>query len=769
MRFRQWHTGLISLIATVLLGPFATSPVIAAQASGGLEEIVVSATRRSENLQNVPIAVTAISAEQLEHQNVTDFFEVVDRVPGFMMNADNITEPNMFMRGIGTDIEASAANPSVAIFVDDVYISRAGGTLGELWDLDRVEVLRGPQSTLYGKNVVGGLVHFITHKPTREFQSKLDLTLGNYDLLTVRGAISGPISERVAGSIALSTRTHSGYAQNTASGNDMEDLDAKSARAHLRFMVSDDLDVLLSGDFTRRRGTGRYNDITYSPRNAAFINPERRKGPISGPLDGPSGDGRADVDDGGLSLRIDWKNSLGTLTSLTAYRNSRLVGQENTAATYFDFANIIPYDTDNLSVPDDFYFQTKSEDAKQFSQEFRLASTGTGPWSWLGGVYYLHEQIDRQELVDFLFPDIFWYEGTENTVGNTKADGFGIFGEATYAWQNGFGLTVGARYSNDKKHYDYAHTGDPVNGDYHPPYTPPDGFTAQTSGSWDALTPNLVLSYKPQEDQFYFFRAARGYKSGGFAAESDALDPGQAKVPFDPEYALNLELGAKLEFLEHRVRLNGSIYQTTYTDLQTQQFITVTAGSPPDEVIVNAGEATARGLELEVTALPVKGWQVTASYAYLDCELTGDLILEPPFSAPVNLKGNTCRRSPKGSFNLGTRAEWQAGSMGTASFDLNYSWTDKFYFDNENNPLTNVDAQFSLDASFGLQFGDGPWSLSVWGKNLTDELNISGRSLVGLPAFEYTNYEYIGNNDTRFDSYLAPRTYGITVRRIVGR
>jgi iron complex outermembrane recepter protein len=759
---------LRNALLAVLASGVPCAPVLAQSGASatGLEEIIVSARRREENLQNVPVAVTAFSGEQIERANIQDFYEIVDRVPGLVMNPDNITEPNIFMRGIGTDIESSASNPSVAIFVDDVYISRAGGTQSELWDLERVEVLRGPQSTLFGKNVIGGLIHFVTSKPTQDFNARAEATAGDYGLLALRGAVSGGLTDTIAAGVSASYRQHDGYAKNTLTGEDMEDLEATAVRGSLRFMPGDDLDVILSADYTRRRGSGRYIDMSFSfpnegsttGRNDAFINPDRRRGPISGPPGGPSGSGRSEVDDAGLTLHVNWQSSIGKLTSITAYRDSELLGSENSAGTYFDWDNIIPFDTPNEDVPDDFYFQVKSEDVKQFSQEFRLASTSDGPWSWITGIYYLNEQIDRSEQVDFLFPDIFWYEGRENVTGDTDGDSYGIFGEATYAWQNGLSLTAGIRYSKDEKAYDYSHTGYPVSGDYDPPITAPEGFTAKADDSWDAWTPNVVLSYQRTDDQLYYARIARGYKSGGFAAEGDALNPEVAAVPFDPEYAMNYEVGAKLDLLDRRLRFNPVLYWTEYTDLQTQQLVTINPDAPPDNVIVNAGAARARGLELEVVAVPLDGWQLYGNYAYLDCEFTEDLIVDGE-----NQKGNTCRRSPENSFNLGTRFDFALGTLGMANIDINYSWQDSLYFDNDNNSRTEVDSQYTLDASTGLTANDGRWQVTLWGKNLTDELNLSGRALVGLPDCRDFACE-LPTNYTRFDSYFPPRTYGVTFR-----
>jgi iron complex outermembrane recepter protein len=755
-----------------------------------LEEVVVTARRREESLQTVPVSITAFSGEQLSQQNVQSFSDIVAKVPGFVINPDNITQPNMFMRGIGSDIRSSASNPAVALFIDDVYLSRSGAVLGDIWDLERVEVLKGPQSTLFGKNAVAGLVNFVTRKPSATPYANAELTVGSYQELGFRGVISGPLSDGIAASLSISSRKHEGYNTNTLTGNGLDDLKLTTVRGSLRFTPSENLDVLFSADFTRRRGTGRYVDFSYTTRNQAFVNPSRRAGPISGPVCGfdiatstangnnlggllncMSPDGLANVDDSGLSARVEWKSGIGKLTSLTAYRDSKLVAAENSAGTSFDFANIVPFDTVNESVPDDFFYQRKTDKANQLSQEFRLASDSDGPWSWIGGLYFLHEKIDRTVIANYLFPDIFWYSGTEQVIGNTVGNSLGIFAEGMHTWSNGVGVTIGARYSHDKKDWEYAHTGDPINGSYGKDANgndiiAPGGFTAKADKSWSAFTPNIVVDWKRQPGQYYYARVARGYQSGGFAAESSADNPIEAVVPFNPEFALNYEVGAKLDLLDRRLRINPTLYWTEYTDLQTSQLIVVDPQALPQDVLINAGKARSRGLEIEVVAVPAQGVQIYGNYAYLDCRFTADLFITQ-FDSQANvvnknLKGNTCRRSPKSSFNVGSRVEWAAGSLGSVSAEVDYNWQDKLFFDNDNNSISANKSQFRLDASLGLKSQNGRWQVTLWGKNLTDELLLGGRALLQTP--DCRDFQCGSNSETLFNSYLPPRTYGLTVR-----
>ncbi len=749
--------------------------------SAVLEEVVVTARHRKENLQSVPVTVTAISGDQILNAHVDNFQDIVSKMPGFLMNPDNITQPNLFMRGIGTDIRTSASNPGVAVFIDDVYLSRLAALNGDLWDLERVEVLEGPQSTLFGKNAVGGLVNFVTRKPTQTPYATAELTLGNYNTRIARAMVSGPLSNTVAGSFSFSSSSHDGYGKNLLTGGRFDQVDAQTARGHLRFTPNDDLDIMLSADATRRRGTGRLVTFKYTTRNQDFISPSPRaasvggpvcsdfvgqkfandfgSGPLNGPLNCAPADGRQDADDYGTSLRIDWKNALGRLTSLSAYRHSKILYQNNDAGTYMDFAAIEPFVTPNESIPDDFYYQDKAEKVKQFSQELRLSSDTDGPLSWIAGLYFLHEDIDRTVLGNFLFTDIFWYSGTSRVIGNTAGRSYGIFGESTYRWDNGVGVTLGARFSDDKKDWDYLHDGYPLTGSYGPGISTPQGFTATSSGKWNAFTPNLVIDWKRNPDQYYYFKIARGYQSGGFGAEDSASTPVEATAQFKPEFAMNYEAGARLDLLDRKLRINPTLYWTRYTDLQIQ---TVVPGFIATSVLANAGAARARGAELQVVAAPVKGLQVYGNYSYMDCKITASTPTTAVDGSSIDINGYTCRRAPKNSYTVGTRAEWGIGNAGSMFAQLDYRWSSMYYYDNDNNPISKVGSESRLDASLGVNSRDGRWQLSVWAKNLTDELLVSGRALLYTP--DCRDFTCQSQSATLLDSYQPPRTFGATLR-----
>lgn len=733
----------------------------AAPAEGGLEEIVVTARKREENLQSAPLSVAAFSGDTLAKAGIDDFAEIASRVPGFTLNPDNVSEPNIFLRGIGTDIESAASSAAIGFFLNDVYLPRASGTAVELFDLERVEIVRGPQGTLYGKNVVGGAINFITRKPTDEFRAGIEAGIGNYGAFDVKANIAGGIGEGLSGSLAASARRRDGFAFNTFTGNDVEDLSAFGVMGQLRYQPNDSLDILLSGDLTRRRARGKWVDIqTPSTHNIPFVNPDPRRGPNNI-------DGKQDADLGGVHLNVDWDTGAGTLTSISAYREGDFKVLNNDAGSFIDFTRLV-YDgngridffaIDRTQFNDDYFINNKDEMVKSFSQEFRYRSDWDGAFNLLAGVYYQHEKVDRVEDADYIFMR-FFAQGREIAETRLKSDTWAAFLEGTYDFTDTLGLTAGIRYTKDRKRFSvYRETiGDFLGADFEDEngnFTR--AFTASDKQSWDAWTPSVNLHWKPAEDVYLYALVSKGYKSGGWNGEN-ATNPGEARVSYNPEYALNYEVGAKTTWLDNRLRFNLTGFWTEYKDLQTQQFVIFDPNLPADNVIANAGKARVKGIEIETAVAPVDGLTLFANYTYMDAKITGDLIsteLRFDFSCfcnipvPTNLKGNTLRRSPENSFSVGGDLTVPLSSRFNGFVRADYNWTDDFFFDNENSPRTRQRSVGVLNGSIGIATEDDKWELRLWAKNLTNELYESGKS------------DVIGSV---LVSYNPPRTYGATLR-----
>jgi iron complex outermembrane receptor protein len=770
-----------------------------AAAQGGAEqqpataggEIVVTARRQAESLQNVPLSVQAFGGEQLESAGIRDVQEITNRVPGAKLNTSNATDPEIFIRGIGNDIQGAGADGSIGFFLDGVYLSRATGTLIDLFDLERVEVLKGPQSLRFGKNVVGGLIHYIHKKPSFTTEARIEGSVGNYNQMDAGVSVRGPLTDTIAAGFTFTSRNRDGFATNTL-GGDEEDISVQSARAALRIAPSDDFDLTLAADYTRRRDGARWVDVHipgtseavtfnrfFAPpipglpadfslpaRNAPFKNADPRKGPRNF-------SGYQDIDLWGLSANLDLNlsDSL-TLNSITAYRDTQIDVREDGCGVFWDF----PIDTNGIpiidsamadveaqqsvfpyldNVPDCWFDNAKTDNSEAFSQELRLSYDAGGSFRASAGAYYLDEKIDRLERVAFYFPDFdgiteiafaLAFGGTPGTpaggISNaataTSSRNIGLFAEGSIDFTDSLTLNAGLRYAHDRKKFTARRFGDSFDAPL-----PPDGFVANDTQSWDAWLPSATLSFQPNNEVNIFARIERGYKAGGFTGEG-AGNPLDAIVSFAPEFALTHELGGKFLLFDRRLRLNVTAYLTKYDDLQTQQFLQLDPQRPPDNFVVNAANgAEAYGVEVDIFARPTDFLNLFGNYAYTRCEFTGELII----SEGVDIDGNTCRRTPKHAFTLGGELTADVSDTLTARLGGDIQYTSSYFFDNENLALTKNPAEHTINVRASIENEEVGWEFSVWAKNLTNELNFADK--LELFGTVYANYQ-------------PPRTYGVT-------
>ncbi|MEH6551620.1 MAG: TonB-dependent receptor [Pseudomonadales bacterium] len=727
--------------------------------SFSLEEVVVTARHKSENLQSVPIAVSAYSAEQMRDIKIESLTDFAGRVPGFQINSYSASEPGIFIRGIGSDMESAGSDSAIGLYVDGVYVSRGAAAATELFDLERVEILRGPQGTLYGKNVVGGAISYITNKPSQETDALVNIGVGNYNLMEAKGFINGGLTDTIAGRVSFASKQRDGIATNLHTGNDVDDKSQFSIRGQLAFNPSDDLEIIWSADQYRQDTSAPWRSLTIADTSISEGDRSDKLWEATDPRSGYNTlDGKQDVDLKGTALTVNWDAESFTLTSITAFRDNQYTMIDNAAGTYVSpLANGALDDNENnwdydenagppLEHPHDYpsleWNQNKQEDSEQFSQEFRFTGTAfNDSLDWLAGVYYAQEKVERAEVVDFYFDIHSWYQfanrDDEHNTTSVDTTSYAAFAQGSWHFNDQWSLTVGLRYSVDDKDFratrDWTHDwGYPV------------GYDATDSEKWNATTPNATLNFQATDDLFFYLTASKGYKAGGWNGE-DAPDGEQAVISYDPEYATNFELGAKTQWLDNRVQLNIAVFNTLYEDLQTEQFIDQEGGTPII-VTANAEEAESKGVEIEFVARITEGFTLSGSYGYLDAEITGNLWTEID-GEPANLKGNKLRRAPENSFNLAAQYDWMLSSGGLVSARVDYRKQDEFFFENENYLITQIDAQDSVDASIKFVTVSEKWELRVWGKNLSDELNV-------VNVTEFRNL---------YSTYGDPRTYGASV------
>lgn len=734
-RTRILHHMVLSAVAMIF-----ASTSISAQESSAIEEIVVTAQKREESLQTVPLAISAFTGDYLERRNIQTVEDLEQLVPGFNYDQYSPGQPRYYIRGVGNNLQSGSVEESVGIFVDGVYLERPAMTNVEFLNLERVEVLRGPQGTLFGRNVVGGAISYITKKPTEEQESGLSVTLGNYKNLGLKGYVSGPLSESMFASIAGTTSNHDGYAFNTTTQNYVYDKQYTALRGALRWMPSGDLDIQLIADVARNRGTGGW---------WILIEPGAQPAPTW--LQSPwynnniSDDGVNDVDNSGVTLHLDWNNDFGVLTSITSFResffHSRVHLTPPNVPDTLDPALVVG-NLSNILFQRDF-----TEDAKQYSQEVRLASHAEGALNWVAGIYFHHtETVFRHDINHkFIFP-FFQREGSSGSLNDSSTDAFAVFANVTYDISDALRFQIGARWSRDEKENVTTTYGVPTSGNYTldgQDLPPGVGYTVSDKKSWDAFTPMVSLNYQATPDIFLYTTVSRGFKSGGFAGgQSDSVT---AKTPFDPEFAWNYELGVKAEWFD-RIRLNVAAYWMDYDNLQVRGLIPPV---PPDvtstRLFINAGETTVKGIETEFNVAASDNWSFYVSHAYTNSRIEKT----EGIASEVLHVGDELIKTPDHKLYFGVNYYASLTDNVSATARATYAYTGSHYPQLPNLDTELIPSQDTIDASLTFEQNDGQWSLEVWGKNLTDEVILNSITTVQSSTYGFLD---------------PPRTYGVTIR-----
>lgn len=674
----------------------------------GIDDIIVTAQRRSERLQDVPLAISALSSEHLAEAGVRNLEDVGGRVPGVYFKNLNVAQPQIYVRGIGTVQFDNSSEAPVGVFVDEVYVARFSAGLASLYDLDRLEVLRGPQGTLYGRNTIGGAINVNTRNPTRELEGEVGLSVGSYDAVRTNGAISGPLSESLSARVAFSTNNRRGWTKNNNTGVPANDESNAAARVKLLFEPSSTARFLLSGEYSRDRGAGFEQELK-GTQNLGIAPAQVELTPNDPYLS------QANVL--GHQNRTTWRTSLRSefdlsdrisLTSITAYQHNAFDGLRDLDAG-----------------PAPLIATKEDESGRQFSQELRLASTGSGPFKWLLGAYYFEESSRRTEnwKLGGLFPvlpislfagDYFWtYDG--------RTTSYAAFGQVSYALNEQFEIVAGLRYTHDRKSgtYDVSSTAAFAVPTF---VSPTVGFTSRVSDKWSSLDPSITLNFRPTNSLLLYAAYKEGFKSGGFQHRpSSAL---VASLPYDPEKLTSWEVGLKSEWFDRRLVANVSAFNYDYKDLQQLDLVpntTVTFTS-------NVGSARVRGVEMELVAQPLKALELGVGYSFLDAKYRDFLD-----ASGVQRRGNYLNRAPRNSLNLSGQYTAQVGDASRLAFRLEYMWRDQIFFNQDNAPVNRERPVGLLQARLAFTTANDRLSISVAGSNLTKEVYCANQ-IVSVPS-----------------------------------
>ena len=701
-----------------------------------LEEVVVTAERRAENLQEVPNAITALSADTVEQSDIHDLTDIATRIPGLTFSPFSPGQNIVALRGASSNDDGAGTDNSVAVFVDDVYLGRVSNINPEMFDIERVEVLRGPQGTLYGKNTIGGAINVVSTRPNmEEFEGKIRVNLGNYQRRDIAGLISGPLGEGWAGKASFSYRNREGWVNNVYLNKQQKDDNVRAFRGQLLYSA-DDFEAMFSADFNSLDiedmartpiATGEPGDPAFwaapVPGSYAELCAGRGADCSAGPIDG-----YAKRDAWGLSMKLNWNVEAGELISITALRENE--ADWNMDSTGTPMSPLPPLFN---QINDDIFDQTN-----QFTQELRWVSNIGDTIDFVAGLWYLSEETDRTECFDndVVTSDCTptaddgatdWYRQVNQTTS------YAAFGQFDWTFADQWELTLGGRYSADTKEID----NNAVAGDF---VVINQTFSNSVSESWSAFTPKLSLAFFPNEVTTVYGAASWGFKSGGFAAAPQGIE---FTEPLDQEEALNFEFGLKTDIASN-FRLNAALFSTDYQDLQIQTFGPLSAAAAFGTFqTFNAGDAEIQGLEVEATWVLTEQLTLSGFYALQDSEF-GDTNI--PGTAFPDQSGQDLIRAPDKKFNI--NADYVQALANGSRLGVNFSWRYTGDQRGELEPWA-VQPEFDLfDARLSWTSSSGALELALWGKNLGNE-------------------EYIGHVYTIASSVVAvfgdPRMYGATL------
>jgi len=745
---------LIALAAS----PGYSNPVFAQATEASIEyldEIVVTARKRAENVQDTPISITALSANALEQRNIANVGQIADVTPNLTINTSaafsgSSSTPAIFIRGVGQVDFTLNTDPGVGLYVDGVYISRSVGGLIDLVDVERVEVLRGPQGTLFGRNTIGGAVSVTTKAPTDEFGGRIKMTTGADNRIQVGGLVNVPLGEGLNSRLAVNYHNRDGYVKRP-DGTELGDDNSFSARATVAYDNSDTFRFSISGDYTTEREesapfvlttldplggpmgfSGFHNAVVapmidpslafpfgpMGPPSACFINVNNpacfNEASVSVGVPGVNQgtfESASDIDVFGISATAEYDlNDTVTVKSITAYR---------------DLESFSTNDGDGSAVAINATSDTFTYN--QFSQELQLlGSSFDGKVEWILGGYYFTEDGNNANDVKFSVIEIL-------SGGQVENQSIAAFGQATWSITDRFDLTAGLRWTEDSR--DFTPNQIVVRNIATPfPTGTPTLPNVTASIKSDDFTPLVNVKYKLTDSISAYATYSQGFKSGGFTQRvfpplipAPGQNPADVIPSFDPETVETYELGFKSQLFDNRVRLNASAFTTDYQDTQ----INVQVGIAP--TTQNAAAATIKGFEVEFEAALSEAFRLNFGAGYLDAKYDAlDATVDPRITLNNSLPGVS-----KWTTSAGASYRHDMGNNGSLTARADVSYRSEFFFDANNE--VGEDGYTILNLGLTWDSANGDWAASVFGTNVTDEVyGLAGASILEPGGFNQT-------------------------------
>ena len=692
---------LIQLMAAAAIGAIASTTVAAGVKAGGLDEVVVTAQRREESAQGVGIAMSVLSGQSLADKSINYVNDLQNAVPSLQVEpAFGSSQPQFRLRGVGFIDYTSNNTSPVGVSLDGVAFALPIQTQGQLFDIDRVEVLRGPRGTLYGRNTTGGEINFISNRPTAETHAGFLLEYGSHNEVNADGFVSGRIAEGLTGRLSVATEQGGAWQRNRLTGQSLGDKDKVAVRGQLQWDPTDAFNFRLGVHWAQDKSDeqGLYLLRSFKPASAAPAIPADTSryatgfslNPAFAKLIGIPADSKPGLDNSNngadLTANIDFGGA--KLTSITAY--NKLIRRE-----YGDWDATLYHDSDEYL----------NSDFNVFSQELRVASTGSGPWQWVTGVFYSNEDLRENfysDLTDRL-------GGIAITTYEQAANSVGVFAQGSYQITDTVKATVGVREDHENRELKGLNTA----------FLP--GVPSLTGGALGgSITSNLPsgkleIDYKPLEDTLIYGSVSRGVKSGGFTAHNTLSAP--AADPFQPERLTAYEVGVKAD-LTRTLRVDSSVFYYRYKDQQILGKVFDNVSQSFIGRFVNANSRISGG-EVELEWRPVTALAISQYAGFAEGYFTGRLLnTDVP---PVDYNGRP-ESFPKWSYGGDVSYTLNLGAYSVTA-ESNYSFHDTYsqFFLLGSNDFTIpkywlANANLTIAPSSG-----GPWTVTLWGRNIFDK------------------------------------------------
>jgi iron complex outermembrane receptor protein len=709
----------------LILGAGASAQTAASSDDGAVQEIVVTAQKRSEKIQDVPIAVTAVTGEEIANKRIADIVDLSSQVPGLQISAgDNGANPHIFIRGVGVNDFNLTTATAIGIYADGAYLASPLSQRSAFFDLQQVEVLRGPQGTLYGRNTTGGAINILSRKPTDEWTGNVSLDYGRFNSSKLEGGVGGPITTDVLSfRLAGIFEGDDGYMYNRLTNKDVNGANHWAFRGALRFTPSSDVtdDLIVTVDHSQGDSILGYNRTLLDPKgNLCTGNYTSGKctnavGYANTSSNLYAGDyrfvGKDKVRFYGLTNNLTVDLGAASIVSITAYQHVQRRDREET-------------DIDPLPMLDTLFISGQNT----FSEELRLQSSGETDLHYVAGLYYANDIMSNASRYNV--------EIADQVLGwpfHQTTDSYAAFSQADYQITDALTLTGGLRYSYDDKHFVYDSIEMLSNTTF---------FHIDQSKGFSSISGRAGIAYRLSPTANLYATYNRGTKSGGFfgGQTTDARDIG----PYRDETVDAYEVGAKTEWFDRKLTADLAAFYYDYQDLQVY---TLVKRPPIDaQVFTNASAARIYGAEFELSAHPVRGLDLSLDTSLLSAKYVNFVSA----AASADYSGNTLPFAPTVSIQANAHYEHDI-PVGTLVGDVSLTYRSHIFFDTTDTPRVSDPGRAYVDTRLGVRFGENHYEAGLWCKNIFDEPSIG---LIGpIPSLGYDFY-----------TINPPRTYGLYLR-----